>query len=53
LDTNITGRLWREAMQVLQQSNPMRVVIDASEVTCCDGSGVAFIVTLQASAVAK
>ena len=34
-------------MQVLQQSNPIRVVIDASEVSYCDGAGVAFIVTLQ------
>lgn len=47
LDTNTTGRLWREAMQVLQQSKPIRVVLDASEVSYCDGAGVAFIVTLQ------
>src|SRR5213080_2576496 len=47
LDTNTTGRLWREAMQVLQQSNPIRVVLDAAEVSYCDGAGVAFIVTLQ------
>ena len=47
LDTNTIGRLWREAQQVLQQSNPIRVVIDASGVSYCDGAGVAFIVNLQ------
>jgi len=47
LDANTTGRLWREAQHVLEQSNPIRVVIDASEVSYCDGAGVALIVQLQ------
>jgi phospholipid/cholesterol/gamma-HCH transport system permease protein len=47
LDANTTGRLWREAQHILEQSKPIRVVIDASEVTYCDGAGVAFIVELQ------
>jgi phospholipid/cholesterol/gamma-HCH transport system permease protein len=47
LDANTTGRLWREAQHILEQSKPIRVVIDASEVTYCDGAGVAFIVKLQ------
>jgi phospholipid/cholesterol/gamma-HCH transport system permease protein len=47
LDANTTGRLWREALHILEQSNPIRVVIDASEVSYCDGAGVAFIVKLQ------
>jgi phospholipid/cholesterol/gamma-HCH transport system permease protein len=47
LDANTTGRLWREAQHILEQSKPIRVVIDASEVNYCDGAGVAFIVKLQ------
>jgi phospholipid/cholesterol/gamma-HCH transport system permease protein len=46
-DANTTGRLWREAQHILEQTKPIRVVIDASEVTYCDGAGVAFIVKLQ------
>jgi phospholipid/cholesterol/gamma-HCH transport system permease protein len=47
LDANTTGRLWREAQHILEETKPIRVVIDASEVTYCDGAGVAFIVKLQ------
>ena len=47
LDANTTGRLWREAQHILEQSKPTRVVIDASEVSYCDGAGVALIVQLQ------
>jgi phospholipid/cholesterol/gamma-HCH transport system permease protein len=47
LDANTTGRLWREAQHIFEQSKPIRVVIDASEVSYCDGAGVAFIVKLQ------
>ena len=47
LDANTTGKLWRDAQHLLEQSNPIRVVIDASEVSYCDGAGVAFIVKLQ------
>lgn len=47
LDAYTTGGLWREALQVLQQSKPTRVVIDASGVTYCDGAGVALLLKLQ------
>jgi phospholipid/cholesterol/gamma-HCH transport system permease protein len=47
LDAHTTGRLWREAQHIFEQSKPIRVVIDASEVSYCDGAGVAFIVKLQ------
>jgi len=47
LDANTIGRLWREAQYILDQSKPIRVVIDASNVSYCDGAGVAFIVKLQ------
>src|SRR6476646_1903537 len=47
LDANTTGRLWRDAQHILEHSNPIGVVIDASEVSHCDGAVVAFIGTLQ------
>jgi phospholipid/cholesterol/gamma-HCH transport system permease protein len=47
LDANTTGRLWREAQHIFEQSKPIRVVIDASEVSYCDGAGIAFLVKLQ------
>ena len=47
LDANTTGKLWREAQHILDQSKPIRVVIDGSDVSYCDGAGVAFIVKLQ------
>lgn len=47
LDANTTGKLWRDAQHILEQSKPIRVVLDASEVSYCDGAGVAFIVKLQ------
>ncbi len=47
IDTNSTGRLWRQALHVLEQSRPVEVVIDASDVSYCDGAGAAFFVKLQ------
>ena len=47
IDTNSTGRLWRQVLHVLEQSRPVEVIIDASEVNYCDGAGVAFFVKLQ------
>ena len=32
---------------ILDQSKPIQVVIDASDVSYCDGAGVAFFVKLQ------
>ena len=47
LDASTTGKLWRGAQHLLEQSKLSRVVIDASEVSYCDGAGVALIVKLQ------
>ena len=47
IDTNSTGRLWRQALHDLEQSKPVQVIIDASAVNYCDGAGVAFFVKLQ------
>jgi phospholipid/cholesterol/gamma-HCH transport system permease protein len=43
LDMNTTGNLWRETRRILQQSHYPRVVIDMSDVSYCDGAGIAFI----------
>lgn len=48
-DSDTTGRWWRRGRQLLSESNPRRVVIDASEVSYCDGAGVAFLVDLEQS----
>ena len=47
IDTNSTGRLWSQVLHVLEQSRPVEVVIDASDVSYCDGAGAAFFVKLQ------
>jgi anti-anti-sigma factor len=47
LDANTTGKLWRDAQHLFEHSNPIRAMIDASEVSYCDGAGVAFLVTLR------
>ncbi len=47
LDMKTSGNLWREALHILEEMKPMGIVIDASDVSYCDGAGVAFIVKLQ------
>jgi phospholipid/cholesterol/gamma-HCH transport system permease protein len=46
-DADTTGTWWRLGQQIMAQSKPRRVVIDASRVNYCDGAGVAFLVELQ------
>jgi phospholipid/cholesterol/gamma-HCH transport system permease protein len=46
-DSDTTGTWWRHGQQIIAQSKPRRVVIDASGVSYCDGAGVAFLVELQ------
>ncbi len=47
LDSNTTGRLWREAILEVERTSPGRVVVDASRVDYCDGSGIALLVQLR------
>ena len=47
LDMKTAGKLWRETLHILNESNVIEIVIDASEVNYCDGAGAAFIVKLQ------
>ncbi|MBD0306303.1 MAG: MlaE family lipid ABC transporter permease subunit [Nitrospiraceae bacterium] len=47
LDVSTTGSLWRQAMQMLEQERPARLVIDASGISYCDGAGVALLLQLR------
>ncbi|HPV83000.1 MAG TPA: MlaE family lipid ABC transporter permease subunit [Nitrospira sp.] len=46
-DSDTTGKWWQRGQQILTQSKPRRLVIDASGVSYCDGAGVAFLIDLQ------
>ena len=47
LDTASTGQAWRNALQLLNQHQPKRLVIDASRLTYCDGAGAALLLELR------
>jgi phospholipid/cholesterol/gamma-HCH transport system permease protein len=47
LDSTTTGGIWREAAAVLDKTASARIVIDASGVDYCDGSGVGFLLHLR------
>ena len=46
LDADSIGGLWRKAEQVLQQSKPKSLIVDAREVSYCDGAGVSLLLSL-------
>jgi anti-anti-sigma factor len=47
LDSNSTGKLWREAMVAVEHTSPKQVIVDASGISYCDGSGIALFVKLR------
>jgi anti-anti-sigma factor len=47
LDMNTTGLLWQEVFDALKETQPKHVIIDASDVTYCDGAGIALIAKLR------
>jgi phospholipid/cholesterol/gamma-HCH transport system permease protein len=47
LDMNTTGLLWQEVFGALKETQPKHVIIDASDVTYCDGAGIALIAKLR------
>ena len=47
LDSESTGKLWKQAFAALDQKKPKRVAIDAAKVDYCDGAGVGLIVELR------
>jgi len=46
LDSDSIGGLWHKAQQVLQQSKPKSLIVDAHEVAYCDGAGVSLLLNL-------
>ncbi|MBW2271828.1 MAG: ABC transporter permease [Deltaproteobacteria bacterium] len=47
LDSNSTGRAWRQAMKALDDQRPNDLVIEAGGLDYCDGSGAALLVALR------
>ena len=47
LASNTTGRIWRQATQTVTAAKARSVIIDATEVDYCDGSGIALFVHLH------
>jgi anti-anti-sigma regulatory factor len=40
LDSKTTGNIWRETNLELDRTSPKRVIVDASGIEYCDGSGI-------------
>ena len=47
LDSNTTGKIWRQATETLATAKTRSVVVDASQIYYCDGSGIALFVHLR------
>jgi phospholipid/cholesterol/gamma-HCH transport system permease protein len=47
LDSYTTGDIWKKAVRILEQASPRQIVIDASGINYCDGSGIALFVRLR------
>lgn len=47
LDSQTTGTIWREASQVIKETSPNRIVVNALGIDYCDGSGVGFLLELR------
>ncbi|MBF0508616.1 MAG: ABC transporter permease [Deltaproteobacteria bacterium] len=47
LDSMTTGGIWREAFGLLEKTQTKAIVLDASGITYCDGSGIGFIFDLR------
>lgn len=47
LDSTSTGRVWRQAMEAIGRGKALQVIVDASGIEYCDGSGIAWLVHLR------
>jgi phospholipid/cholesterol/gamma-HCH transport system permease protein len=47
LDSKTTGLAWRTAAHSLQLANPRRLIVDATQLTYCDGAGAALLLELR------
>ena len=53
LDSRTTAGIWREAMQALADARARRVVVEASGIEYCDGTGAALLVELSRRQAAR
>jgi phospholipid/cholesterol/gamma-HCH transport system permease protein len=47
LDSMSTGNIWRETNLELDRTSPKRVIVDASGIEYCDGSGIGYLFGLR------
>ena len=47
LDSSTTGKIWRQASEAVAAAKVRSVIVDATEVDYCDGSGIALFVHLR------
>ncbi|MHC4268972.1 MAG: MlaE family lipid ABC transporter permease subunit [Planctomycetota bacterium] len=47
LDSTSTGSIWQEAMDALEPASSGKVIVDASKIDYCDGSGIGLLMELQ------
>ncbi|HEY6085271.1 MAG TPA: ABC transporter permease [Nitrospira sp.] len=47
LNSYTTGEAWRTAMDALEEEHPRRLVVDAAQMTYCDGAGAALLLELR------
>ena len=47
LDSDTTGKIWRQATETIAAAKAPSVAVDATEVDYCDGSGIALFVHLR------
>jgi phospholipid/cholesterol/gamma-HCH transport system permease protein len=47
LDSMSTGNIWRETNLELDRTSPKQVIVDASEIEYCDGSGIGYLFDLR------
>ena len=53
LDSTSTGRVWRQAMEAIGRAKAVKVIVDASGIEYCDGSGIAWLVHLRQHQAAR
>ena len=47
LDSYTTGNIWEKATSAVKNSSPKNIIVDASCINYCDGSGIALFVRLR------
>jgi phospholipid/cholesterol/gamma-HCH transport system permease protein len=47
LDSMTTGKVWRETIEILKRSSARLIVVDASKIDYCDGSGIGLLLDVR------